>query len=321
MNPFDLPGPQFLLFYVGLAVATILVLRILRQREEAEPAGQARAIHELKAGLGRLQEPGGAPKVSLSDPYLIAYLRGGKNEVVRVASVSLIDRRLLEVKAERALKARPLGEDLVSRPIEKALLQHFRAEQDATTAFADARLAQVAETYERTLAELKLIPDATMRAARRRRLTIAVAVLVGVAALKILIALSRGRTNIGFLVILTALAVFVAAKVGQSVRTAHGTALLADLRTLFGSLRDRALVLRPGGGTSELALLAAVFGLAAVPAATFPFVPALYPRVTREGSGSSCGSSCGSSSGGSSCGSSCGGGGGGGCGGCGGGGD
>jgi len=37
-NPFDLPGPQFLIFYVVLGVFTILILWLARQVSEAADA-------------------------------------------------------------------------------------------------------------------------------------------------------------------------------------------------------------------------------------------------------------------------------------------
>ena len=95
--------------------------------------------------------------------------------------------------------------------------------------------------------------------------------------------------------------------------TAKGEALLKHMRMLFGNLKDRASSLRPSSSPNELALLAAVFGIGAIPLSAFPYAQKLYPKAATS-SASSCGSSCGSSSG-----SSCGGGGcGGGCGGCGG---
>jgi hypothetical protein len=47
--------------------------------------------------LRRAGESAEPPAVNLSDPYLIAYLRGGKNEVLRIATVTLIDRGYLTV--------------------------------------------------------------------------------------------------------------------------------------------------------------------------------------------------------------------------------
>src|SRR6185436_11482472 len=101
---------------------------------------------------------------------------------------------------------------------------------------------------------------------------------------------------------LTLIFAIVAARSGRPFRTARGDALLADLRTLFRRLKDRAGSLRAGGATADAALLAAVFGLSALPASGFAYAKRLYPRAATS-SGSSCSST--------SCGSSCGGGGGG----------
>jgi hypothetical protein len=46
MNPFDLPGPAFLLFFIGLSALTIVALVVTR----------------------RIAERSAAPKLDLSDP-------------------------------------------------------------------------------------------------------------------------------------------------------------------------------------------------------------------------------------------------------------
>ncbi len=76
MNPFDLAGPQFLLFYLAFGGCVLLVLNLIRRARESSDSS----------------------KVTLTDPYLIAYLRGGKNEALRLGTVSLIDRGLLVVR-------------------------------------------------------------------------------------------------------------------------------------------------------------------------------------------------------------------------------
>jgi hypothetical protein len=73
MWPFDLRGPDFLVFYLVAGAIVLTAAYLLRH-----------------AG-----EPEDAPKVNLSDPYLIAFLRGGKNEALRVVTMSLLDRGLL----------------------------------------------------------------------------------------------------------------------------------------------------------------------------------------------------------------------------------
>jgi hypothetical protein len=95
--------------------------------------------------------------------------------------------------------------------------------------------------------------------------------------------------------------------VHDPLRTRRGDRLFADVRLLFAGLRSRAASLRSGRGDSDVTMLAAVFGLAALPAGEFVFVPALFPRAgDREGTG--CGScDSGSCGGGGDCGGGCGG--------------
>ena len=290
-NPLHLPGPHFLAFYVFVALVVLVGLWLIRGATEGGPI----------------------PRIDTSDPFLIADLRGGPNEALRVAAVSLIDRGLLVVdESERTLKTKPDATTL--RPIEQALQRKFAQARPATDIFDDFDLKVACFAYEDTLTRLGLLPDDDMQRSRRRRLGIAIAIFLGVAALKIYVALERGRTNVMFLIVLAFVACFVAFRLSSARRTARGDALLGDLRRLFRRLRDRAATIRPGGVTAEAALLAAVFGLGALTASGFAFVRRLYPRAA-SGGGSSCGSSCGAA-----CGSSCGGGSGGGCGGCGGGG-
>ena len=101
MNPFDLYGPQFLAFYAALTVATMIVVVVLRRRRE----------------LARWSS------VELTDPYLIAYLRGGKNEVIRTAIISLVDRGLLEV-VDSNLQTTAVGSESVDVAVVAADVDH-----------------------------------------------------------------------------------------------------------------------------------------------------------------------------------------------------
>src|SRR5205823_1368260 len=62
VNPFDLPGPQFLVFYWVLLIAGLGTLWWWRWRTDV----------------------GGAPERMCGDPYQLAFLRDGHPEVVRV---------------------------------------------------------------------------------------------------------------------------------------------------------------------------------------------------------------------------------------------
>ena len=252
-------------------------------------------------------------RLDTTDPYLIAYLRGGTFESLRVATVALIDRGLLVAdETEMTVKRRGPVQNL-RVPLEQALVDFFAHERPAKDIFDDLDLRAGCDDYARRLAGLGLVTDAEVRAARRRWLVVALAILIGLGAAKFFVALSHGRTNVFFLVVFTVVSSIAAVKLATPFRTTRGNAVLADLRRLFERLQQRAGRIRGGKGDPDAALLAAVFGLAALPTPAFGYARKLYPRRTStSGTSGGCGSSCGSSCGG--------GGGGGGCGGCGGGG-
>lgn len=296
MNPFDLRGPEFLLFYLILSAAVIAALVLLR----------------------RASESAGAPRIDLADPYLIAYLRGGENEALRVALVSLIDRGLLIVNGTQIKRADNAVPGSVRQAVEKALMEKFATAGEANSIFNDPNLKLACEPYQETLKRNRLLPDESVTRERLMRFVAALFILVGVGGIKVFVALEHGRTNVVFLLMLMAAAIALAAKVSFPRLTAGGAAMLKDVQTLYSGLKERATGIRPGGATIEAMMLAAAFGVGALAGDAFAYTKTLFPRARSSAFGLSYGSSCGSS-GGSSCGSSCGGGGcGGGCGGCGG---
>jgi uncharacterized protein (TIGR04222 family) len=312
MSPFDLRGPEFLVFYMVLGSFVLLVLFVLNQT----------------------LEPVDAIRTDLSDPYLISYLRGGNNELLRVATISLLHRGLLKVSTSKWVSdfgsytsdkiisiAAPNVVDAVRTPLERELLSHFAIANDPSSVFSQPTLSNTREQYDEDLKRLGLLPDESVRINRWLRLGLSLAVLWGIAVSKIAIALSRGHKNIGFLIALSILFGFLAYRMTHSRLTRSGEAMLADLRLLFSSLKKRSNSASENWDANELTLLAAVFGIAAIPTSVIPYARTLYPRaVSSDSSGDFSGSSCGSSSCGGGGSSSCGGGGGcggGGCGGCG----
>ncbi len=284
MNPFDPSGPSFLLFYIILAVIVIIGLKLVLDEAEG----------------------GAPPALPLSDPYQIAWLRGRTPEAARIAVLSLIDRGLLAVSGDNLVNLSS-AQPSVREPIERAILA--RCAQSGTPATAvldDPAVERACAPYQARLERLQLLPDAAMRAQRYRWFAIAAAVLLGIALGKIVIAFGRGRYNVEFLIILAVIALGVVWFLVRRRRTRLGNRMLKDLQRLFRALRQRAPTIRPGAMTSDAMLLAAVFGISALPATGFVDFLRVYKKAASSGGG--CGSSCGSG---------CGGGGGGGCGVCG----
>lgn len=290
-NPFDLRGPEFLVFYLFLGSLTLLAAGWLRWSHEAD-SSPARPLHD----------------------YLqIAFLRGGAVEAVSVAILSLIDRGLLTIEGNTQVRAvREDASEGVSKATERWILQRSRTVSETTDLVSDSIVTGAASREcEAALVDHGLMPNDAQRVRRQLLFLLATLMLVAVAGIKIMVAVSRGRSNIVFLLIATVGFVALVGFVTHPRRTPAGSALLADLRTLFAGLRERARAGEPFTNGSDFALFAAVFGVSAA-LSVRPEATVLFQRRTTSSFGSYCGSTCGSS-----CGSSCGGGCGGGCGGCG----
>ncbi len=294
MNPFDLRGPEFLVVYAAFTLVLIIGLSRLRQVRE-----------------------GAAPTTlpPISDPYAIAYLRGGQKAMLEVAAFSLVERGLLDVNDGELSTAGRLEAKLATNPLDKVILQFFQSKGKAFTMYRDTRFQAVSAATEVRLRQDGLVPDLVIQEARSREFGIAVLLLAGAAALKVIIALERGRHNIGFLIFCALAACFVAYKVCFPRITKRGEQWLKDLSALMVPLKRRAALASKELGWREAAMVAAVYGITAMRAGAYPYIGQMFPAPdTGSGTSSSCGSSSSGSS--SSCGSSCGGGGGG-CGGCG----
>src|SRR5262249_19518791 len=171
---------------------------------------------------------------------------------------------------------------------------------EASSVFRDNRLKSEFHPYRFKLEDAGLLPDATVRRDRKMRLLLALMALGVVGVIKIQIGLSREKP-VSFLVVMMIVAMAGAALVSFPRLTARGKAALADVKTLYSGLQTRVNSFVPGNASAELAMFAAVFGVAALAATPFGYAQTLFPQAT---SSSSCGSSCGSSDSSSSCGSS-----------------
>jgi uncharacterized protein (TIGR04222 family) len=293
VNPFDLRGPDFLLFYAGLSVLTLLVLWAL---------DQTRRIGPTRSGL-------------LRDPYLIAGLRGGESEVVRLAVLALLERRLVVHAGKDMVERAGLAADgtvtqdpaagVALPPMERAVYQALGTGRTAVRVLvASAPLLATAKSLLEPLEAQGLMVTQAHRARRRKAAHWALGLLLGVATIKIIVAVSRGRSNLLFLVVLAALACWAVFKWSERrALSSTGRSLLDDLRGLFGTRRVRWRSTSTGTDTPDVMLAAAVGGIVGG-----PFTATWISRRTGESGGSGCGM-------GSGCGGGCGGGGCGGCGG------
>lgn len=311
MNPLDLRGPEFLAFYIPYTAAVFAVALVARWlwkiAARTEPT------------LARWS-PGVYPREG--DAYAIALMRGGPREVVNTVLGRLVSCNLLEVSGPLLRRCTPAGSggEPSLDPIESQALQVFdnaivaaKAEQEVRNAIAP-HLRRLADDME----SQGLIPSHAQRQGYWQICGIALAAVSGLGLVKLLVALARGRANVGYLILLmillTGLGYYL---LKPPLRTRVGDRYLDWLRESHRGLIN---LLSSGrrDDLRELTLIAGIYGLGILPVFDPLHTALKQPIPNRVGNGRDAGGGCGG--GVSSCGGGCGGGGcgGGGCGGCGG---
>lgn len=329
-------GPTFLAFYLLVILVTIVSCWLARRGLD---------------WTGRMP----SPVVPFApDPHETAYLRGGENEVARSVIFTLIQKNLLSLEQAGTDYAigptRETAERRALSPIERRALDWFAEPQATSKIFkADGLAAQLrpfCAAYEHRLRQERFLPTVEMTQRARLIRFVGAFVIVALGSYKLLVALSRGRSNVLFLVALGALgmvAIFLVTRLPK--QTKRGRDYLERLRTAFERLRidsrtttetvslglanAGARISNPTsayGLDPALPLLVGVFGVGALAGTEYDLFHQTFRRSAVSDGGAWAGASCGScsssssdggggsGSGGGSCGGSCGGG----CGGCGG---
>lgn len=297
VNPFDWSGPWFLLAYLIFGLLVYYLARELLIRQE-------------------LRNP--HAQLSLADdPYRIAFLRGGALEAVKIAAIVLVDRGLLRADGPLLETASADSLRFASHDIERDVLRLYLGRQGHSKELAaQADMLPSCRAYQDSLTQQELLVGPPLLRRRARITWPAHYLLLTVAAVKAVIAISRQHYNLLFLALLLAIFLLMLRGLRTQATSWSAQRLLTDLRMLFGRLNQRAARLQAGSSSADMALLAAIFGLGALPLSVYAYVAELYP-VPRHSSDSSSGGTGDSSSGGGDGGGD---GGGSGCGGCGGGG-
>jgi uncharacterized protein (TIGR04222 family) len=325
-NPLtNLDGPSFLVLF---GIFTVLVLLT-----------QAFAKSTLDRS-DRLPIPAIPPEI---DPYEVAYLRGGPNELARSVIFSLVQKGLIESENDSSTgqlkKTDAPAASSRLQPIESTALNWIGLGRQATSVFDSSsglvkQLEQFSHKYDIDLSNRQFLMPDEAKSRAKRYAWIAAGLIAGLGGYKIIAAVLLGSFNIIFAIIITAVGFIIALTMGKMPNvTKLGKQYLDRLNLAFSDLKYRSQApyigenaqrpaLAEGGfaGVDPLLLSVGIFGTGILAGTAFSGYNDTFARAQKEqqgawsggGCGSSCGSSCSSGSGGSSCGSSCGGG----CGGC-----
>ena len=316
-------GPYFLIFFGFVIFFAVVILALVKSRFDRSD---------------RLAVPSIPPNL---DPFEIAYLRGGINEVVRSVVFSLTQKGFLEIdntgpkpEIKRAQNS-PNTDNLA--PIEQNALNWIGSSREPSEMFKSYGLAssleQYGNTYRARLEQQQLLVGGKDRAIFSPVKWSVYLLILSLGGYKLLAALANGKFNVVLLVIFIIAGLVIARAAAKLPRlTKLGKAYLDRLQTAFDNLKytsqaayipskePKIVPQATFAGVDPLLLSVGVFGSGILVGTVFDSYNQAFQRGQhfQSANGTSCSSGCGSScSSGSSCsgGSSCGGG----CGGCGGG--
>lgn len=304
-------GPDFLILYAAVIIIALIVAR--RMIRNAAPA-------DLAMPLTLPLRP---------DPVEVAYLRGGEAEVIRFTVFKLIQNRLVVLNDAKSGTIVRFGDHASASTLggfERAVYDHLytpRKMKDVVRAlFADFQARCL--PYRTSLEDRGLLATAFARAKALRVRLYLLALIFGLGGYKLAVALSRGHTNVLFLIALAILGTILAFRVCRVPRLSRrGREYLDRLKAQVPPKAD-ATSDDPMTGFDDgaLAFQVALLGFAVLAGTSYAaYADTLSPPTSSIGdaTGGCGGGGCG---GGSDSGSSSDGGGGcggGGCGGCGGG--
>ncbi|QRN95297.1 TIGR04222 domain-containing membrane protein [Archangium violaceum] len=282
MNPFDLPGPEFLAFYAVLAISAGLGAWWLR-----------------KYMLG----PDGPVDARITDlhPYEVSFLSGGMERAVEAAVANLVRQEYLQVLPEK--RELTIHKKLHAHPHPLEAMIHSTA--NGATVEELVKTAQpLRARLEHPLLRLELIPD---RAAAGRIALYSCLLMLGVFAVgmtKVVIGMMRDRP-VGFLFLMCLFVLGTALFFGarRPHRNQRGDIALEKLTRRNEALRTSVCANASVLAGSDVALAVGLFGVTALTGTQFDDLQrALMPAPSSGGDGGSSGSSCGGGCGGGGCG-------------------
>src|SRR4030095_15116354 len=219
-NPLtQVTGPEFLGLFAILIVAVAAVCWYRRRSRD------------------RSMEVAPPAPTSKVDPYEIAYLRAGNNELARVLIVGLIERKYLQITTPESKWwiLFPQGkriEQAVDHPdldeltaIEREAFEWFDYPRTPEQVFQrrggmidlPTTLSSHTVRYEQNLRAQRLLTSEELRDEARWNVSVGIAFVAIIGLTRLVLGISRGRP-VGFLILMGILGAFVIAKAGRPGR-------------------------------------------------------------------------------------------------------
>jgi uncharacterized protein (TIGR04222 family) len=292
----DLSGPAFLVAYALFAAAVIVALRL-----------QVRAADTSET----LALP---PVATERDPYEVAYLRGGGNELLRFTIFDLVRQGFLRIcdppkagKAPQQIVQTGAGGIENLSGFQREVVTFYAVPHTTAELFKSPLPAQAQAygdvSYKTALETQRFYSAPEVHGTATLVRLYGALALTAFAAYRLYLAMVKGHNNVIFLVIETAIALLLLLVLTAVPRLSRrGREFLARLATALRPAAAGPVV----AGVGVLPILIAATGMGALAGTEYAQMNVLFPRQSSTSS-SGCGSS-GGSGGGSSCSSGCGGG-------------
>jgi uncharacterized protein (TIGR04222 family) len=269
----EMHGPQFLFAYAAATVMTVLIARWWI------------SCRDSSRFLAAPQIP------SDPDPYEIAYLRGGENEVLRVVLFRLLQDGALRVLFESETSVvkktfmegsshsglRTMEQEIAARSAGQASKEVF---QDPWIKF---QVAGDCSRYRDRLERERLLVTSQEKTQFTRIAAVGIILILMLGAYKLTTALATGHTNVAFLIVIALAGPAILWKTCVPRLTNRGRKYLRNLESAFGEWKQRKSEI----AESQLLLLLSIFGVAVLSGTTYDYFQKMFPKG--DGSCGSCG--------------------------------
>jgi uncharacterized protein (TIGR04222 family) len=197
-----------------------------------------------------------------ANPYDVAYLRGGVDELARVAIVGLAERGFLDVRARTIGQATGHPNPATLTALERSVFDFFEPERtvrDIEKAGLRVRVNPHVLSYEERLQSQQLLSPPNVIHAARRSAFLGAAAIVVVGFARFLVALERHRPA-GFLIAMGIVGAIVVGWPSIGRLSRRGKAYLNSLRGAASSFNAR----DAGEPDTTLLMSSALFGMTAL---------------------------------------------------------
>jgi uncharacterized protein (TIGR04222 family) len=309
-NPIaNMPGPIFLALFIGLLFLVAVAFWFLKSTFD---------------WTSKLPIPNIPSEI---DPFEIAYLRGGENELTRSVVFSLSKKGFLKVLTAgnattiSQTQTQPNWTELSQ--IERNVLPFFQISRETKDIFGadglDSIVSSFATIYRSKITQANFLTPEDVKIKTRMFALIPLGIMLFLGLYKLTLAISNGHLNVLILIGLLVVTVVIFILLAKTKRlSALGESYVNSLQTAFDRLRNvkslNSAQINPQstfGAIDPTLLAVGLFGTSVLIGSNYSQYEDAFHRSSAT---SSCGSGCGSSSCSSGSGD-----GGGGCGGCGGG--